>query len=76
LFSSDTSIFLNFLKSPLPYCRYRSETGYVRRFNARRVLLEELIFPGIKFNEDEEILAGTCAWSGLKMEKGGTLFMG
>jgi len=62
LISSDTSIFLNFQKkSPLPYCRCRSETSYVWRFNARRALLEELIFPGTKFNEEGKILAGICA---------------
>ena len=42
----------------------------------RRAFLEELIFPGTKFNEEEKILAGTCAWNGLKMERGGILSMG
>ena len=46
------------------------------RFNARRVLLEELIFRGRKFNEDEEILAGICVWDGPKMEMGETVFGG
>ena len=48
-------------KARLILCRYRSQTDYVWRFNARRVLLEELKFPGMKFNGHEEILAGICA---------------
>ena len=40
------------------------------------MLLEELIFPGTKFNEDEEILAGIRAWYGMKMEIGETAFNG
>ena len=63
-------------KARLILCRYRSQTDYVWRFNARRVLLEELIFPDTKFNEDEEILAGIFALNGLKTEMGETAFNG